>query len=100
MGSSPDALRAEPLGHDARGGRYWFFGTDALEDCWLYREQEPCNTAAPPRKKQRVQAEAAIQSGSGWSAVSTTLEELQAFTEQLGVSEDLAEQTLAAVRPT
>ncbi len=41
LGSSVDALRAEPLGTDSKGARFWFFGTAAQEDCWLYRERVP-----------------------------------------------------------
>lgn len=42
LGGGPDAdeLRAEPLGRDARGARYFFLAV-GQEDCRLYREEPP-----------------------------------------------------------
>lgn len=42
LGGGPDAdeLRAEPLGRDARGARYFFLAV-GQEDCRLYREDPP-----------------------------------------------------------
>ena len=92
LGSSVDALRAEPLGVDAKGGRYWFFGTAAQEDCWLYRERVPetvgfTETWGPSGLNEPP-----------WAAVCTTLAEMQDMTERLGAAEDNSEQLLAAVR--
>ena len=91
LGSSVDALRAEPLGVDSKGGRFWFFGTAAQEDCWLYRERVPetvgfTETWGPSGLNEPP-----------WAAVCTTLAELQALTDQLGAAEDKSEQLLAAV---
>ena len=69
-----DDLRTEPIGEDAKGCLYYFFSSSGWEDCRLYRTE-------PPAGKK-----AAKKEGPRWQTVCTTLEELQAFAEQLSSS--------------
>ena len=89
-----DALRAEALGQDSRNGRYWYFGTSAGEDCWLYRSQGE----AAPAAEGRPPAPAASEAPGTWSAVCSSLQELQALAAELAASSGEPERRLAAVR--
>lgn len=69
-----DDLRTEPIGEDAKGCLYYFFSSSGWEDCRLYRMD-------PPAGKK-----AAKKEGPRWQTVCTTVEEMQAFAEQLSSS--------------
>ena len=68
LGGGPDAdeLRAEPLGRDARGARYFFLAV-GQEDCRLYREE-------PPPRARRGRKPSGRSDAPKWAVVCSSIE--------------------------
>ncbi len=92
----PEKMRAVPLGCDADGFTYWRF----TDDAWIFRESISDDHIKPQKKPAGRKRKAASGSASAptaplWSAVTSTLSEVETLAETLSKTRHGAQKKLA-----